>query len=470
MKIFLILPTQLFRDIKNLNEYDKIYILEDPYYLNAKYHKQKLLLHLSSMYFYYDYLKDNKLNVEYVTYDKIDYLKILKSHNITMYDPIDKKMVNLFKKYNVNFLDSKLFLNTNLDLLKLKKQNNKYTQSEFYKYQRIKYNILMDNDKPVYNKWSFDTDNREKFLNNYKESRILIYNNKYIIEAGEYINKHFKYAFGTLATKGSYYPCNFIDAKKHLKHFINTDTGNGNKINNFGRFQDAISKNVIYGEHSNISALLNIGLLTPKEVIIEILKYYNNSKTKKQIINSIEGIIRQIIGWREYMHFIYFLNGEKTLRNFNKLDLTTKLPISWYKINGTELEIINMMIRKVYNYAYLHHIERLMVINNIMILYNFKLKDILNWFMTCFIDSYDWVMIPNVMMNINSIESNNTGDSIKYMTRVYLGSDNYIKKMSDFNNKQDFKILNNLYWKFLKKNKTILKSDYGLSAQISKLN
>ena len=170
------------------------------------------------------------------------------------------------------------------------------------------------------------------------------------------------------------------------------------------------------------------------------------------------------------MHFIYFLNGEKTLRNFNKLDLTTKLPISWYKINGTELEIINMMISKVYNYAYLHHIERLMVINNIMILYNFKLKDILNWFMTCFIDSYDWVMIPNVMMNINSIESNNTGNSIKYMTRVYLGSDNYIKKMSDFNNKQDFKILNNLYWKFLKKNKTILKSDYGLSAQISKLN
>jgi deoxyribodipyrimidine photolyase-related protein len=111
-----------------------------------------------------------------------------------------------------------------------------------------------------------------------------------------------------------------------------------------------------------------------------------------------------------------------------------------------------------------------MVINNIMILYNFKLKDILNWFMTCFIDSYDWVMIPNVMMNINSIESNNTNSSIKYMTRVYLGSDNYIKKMSDYNNKQDFKILNNLYWKFLKKNKSILKSDYGLSAQISKLN
>ena len=106
-----------------------------------------------------------------------------------------------------------------------------------------------------------------------------------------------------------------------------------------------------------------------------------------------------------------------------------------------------------------------MIMNNIMILYQFKLKDILKWFMTCFIDSYDWVMIPNVMMNINSLESNN----IKYMTRVYLGSDNYIKKMSDYNNKNDFQIINKLYWNFLKKYKTILKSDYGMSSQVARV-
>lgn len=165
------------------------------------------------------------------------------------------------------------------------------------------------------------------------------------------------------------------------------------------------------------------------------------------------------------MHFIYYLNGEKTINNFNKIKLTNKLPISWYKLNGTELEIINTMINKVYKFGYLHHIERLMVMNNIMILYNFKLKDILNWFMICFIDSYDWVMVPNVMMNINSLESSN----FKYMTRVYLGSDNYIKKMSDFNNKQDFEIINNMYWNFLKKNKNILKTDYGLGSQIARI-
>lgn len=460
--IFLILPTQLFKDINILKDYDKILLLEESYYINPKYHKQKLLLHLSSMYYYFDYLKDKNIVVEYITYNKINYSKLLEQSNITkisMYDPIDKEMVKLFKKYKVNFIDSKLFLNSNLELLKLKKATNKYTQTEFYKIQRIKYNILVNKNKePIFGKWSFDTENREKFKIGYKESKILIYNNKYISEAINFINKYFIKSFGELHNKGSFYPCNFIDAKKHLIYFIN------NKINNFGKYQDAISTNVIYGEHSNISALLNIGLLTPKEVINEILKYYNNSKNKKQIINSIEGIIRQIIGWREYMHFIYLINGKKTLQNFDIIKLTNKLPINWYKINGTELEIINIMINKVYKYAYLHHIERLMIINNIMILYNFKLTDILKWFMTCFIDSYDWVMIPNIMMNINSLET----DNIKYMTRVYLGSDNYIKKMSNFKNKNDFIIINKLYWNFLKKNKQKLKSDYGLSFQITR--
>lgn len=469
MNIFLILPTQLFQDdIKNLKSYDKVYLLEEPYYINPKYHKQKLLLHLSSMYYYYDYLKDNKINVEYITYDKINYSKLLKTHNITMYDPIDKKMIKLFTNLMANkikFLDSKLFLNTNSDLLKLKKENNKYTQSEFYKQQRIKYNILIDkNNQPIFKKWSFDTENRAKFSNDYKESKILNYDNKYIIEAKEYIKNNFKNAFGILSNNGAYYPCTHLDSKKHLKYFI------ANKIYNFGKYQDAISKTVIYGEHSNISALLNIGLLSPIQVINEIIKYYNNSKNKKQIINSVEGIIRQIIGWREYMHFVYFLYGENILKKFNKIQFTKKLPSSWYKVNGTNLELINTMIQKVYNYAYLHHIERLMIINNIMILSNFKLNDILTWFMTCFIDSYDWVMIPNVMMNINSLNSHKVDNTIKYMTKVYLGSDNYIKKMSNFNNKEDFSIINKLYWDFLKKNKTILKSDYGLSSQIARIN
>jgi deoxyribodipyrimidine photolyase-related protein len=459
MNIFLILPTQLFKDIKILKNYEKVYLLEDDYYLNLTFHKQKLLLHVSSLRYYYDYLKENKIKVEYLTFDKINYSKICKSNNVDMYDPIDKKMINIFKKLKVNFLNSKLFLNTNKDLLKLKKDNNKYNQTEFYKAQRIKFGILMDGDKPLFGKWSFDIENRQKFSTEYKEDSIKIYNNNYIEYGINYVKKHFPKSFGEFAKKGTFYPCTHLDAKKHLNIFIK------NRLNNFGKYQDGISKTVIYGEHANISALLNIGLLNPKDVIDEILKSFNKSKNKKELIKSVEGIIRQIIGWREYMHFIYLIYGETVMTKFNKLNLNKKIPISWYKDNnGTELEIINNMITKVSKYAYLHHIERLMVMNNIMILYEFKLKDILNWFMICFIDSYDWVMISNVLMNINSLDSN-----IKYMTKLYIASDNYIKKMSNFNNKDDFKIINDLYWKFLKKYKNVLKSDYGLSRQLYRI-
>ncbi len=477
--IFLILPTQLFFKINELAEYDIIVLIEEPYYFNPKFHKQKLLLHFSTMYYYYDYLKQNKLNVKYVPLQDLNYSKILnKKNKITMYDPIDKDVIKKYNRRNVEFLDSKLFINSNADLLELKNETNRYTQSEFYKKQRIKHNILIDSkNNPIYGKWSFDDLNRNKFDNNYKEEEIKIYNNKYIEEARKLINEKYKNAFGNLNEKGSYYPCDHADSKLHLKYFIK------NKIKLFGKYQDAISKNVIYGEHSNISAILNIGLLTPKVVITEIINYFNKSTNKKEIINSIEALIRQILGWREYMHFLYLLYGKDIFNDFgNKFKLNKTIPAGWYKIDGTDLEIINDMIYKVSNYAYLHHIERLMIMNNIMILCEFKLKEIYKWFTNCFIDSYDWVMIPNILMNINSINTsmikgNNTNDTIKnnvkkgikYMTKIYLSSDNYIKKMSDYKNKNDFEIINQLYWNFLKKYKTILKHDYSISRQLSRI-
>ena len=452
--IFLILPNQLFKEIKILKNYDKIYIIEEPYYLNPNFHKLKLTLHIASITYYYDYLQSNKIDVDLITYNKINYSKLINS-NTTMYHPVDKEMVKLFTKYKVNFLDnSPIFLNSIQDLKEYKKDKN-YTQSDFYKKQRIKFNILIDKkNNPLFGKWSFDTENRNKFSNTYKENKLLEYDNIYIKYAQDYVNKHYKNSFGT--NKVMYYPCTHLDAKRHLNNFIKY------KIKDFGKYQDAMSKEVIYGNHSNISALLNIGLLTPKEVVDIIMKYFNNSTNKKEIINSVEGLIRQIIGWREYIRFIYYFYNKEIIK-INYIKLNNNLPKSWF-VGNTDLDLLNHLINKLKYYGYLNHIERLMVANNLMYLYNIKFKDIYKWFMICFIDSYDWVMIPNILMNINSLDSN-----IKYMTRVYLASDNYIKKLSDFDNKEDFKIINKLYWAFIKNNKKILKKDYGLSSQVSRI-
>jgi deoxyribodipyrimidine photolyase-related protein len=252
-----------------------------------------------------------------------------------------------------------------------------------------------------------------------------------------------------------YYPNNHKEAEKHLNIFIK------GKLFDFGKYQDSISKDVVYGNHANISALINIGLLTPLYVIDTIIAYFNKYKDKKKIINSVEAIIRQILGWREYMRFIYVYYRNDIIK-YDPINNNRSIPKNWYTGN-TSLEILNHYIEKVQNYAYLHHIERLMIINNLFVLCEIRFIDIYNWFMICFIDSYDWVMVPNIYMNLSSLNKD-----IKYMTKIYVASDNYIKKMSDFRNKQDFEIINKLYWNFVKKNKNILKHEYSIKSQVNK--
>ena len=301
MKKFLILPTQLFKDIKILKEYNIIYLIEDRYYLNAKFHKQKLLLHVSSLNYYYNYLLDNHINVKYINFNNVDYGKILKKEDeITMYDPIDKEIITKLKKFDITYLETPLFINTNEELLDYKNSKNtdRFTNSDFYKLQRKKLDILMkDESTPLFNQWSFDKNNRNAFDKDYIEYEPKTYNNKYIEDGKKYINKHFKNAFGNL--DNIYYPNTHKLAEAHLNDFIEY------KIIDFGKYQDSISNEVIYGNHSNISSLLNIGLLTPQYVIKVIMNAFNKYKNKKSIIDSVEAIIRQIIGWREYIRFMY---------------------------------------------------------------------------------------------------------------------------------------------------------------------
>ena len=459
MKVFIILPTQLFKDIKILKNkkfYDIVYLIEDPYYLNPTFHKQKLLLHISSLNYYYDYLVKNSINVKYIKYDKLDYDKICKNHKIFIYDPIDKYIRKQFKKYDTEYLDTPLFINTNEELDNYhnsKKDNIRFTNIDFYKWMRTKLNILMNKSEPLYNNWSFDKENRNPFDKSYVEDDIDIFDNKYIKAGKLYVNKHFKDAFGNFDE--FYYPNNHKDAEKHLNIFIK------NKLFDFGKYQDSISKNVVYGNHANISALLNIGLLTPIYVIDSIIAYFNKYKDKKKLINSVEAIIRQILGWREYMRFVYVYYRNDIIK-YDPINNKNSIPKNWY-IGNTSLEILNHYIEKVQDYAYLHHIERLMIINNLFILCEIKFTDIYNWFMVCFIDSYDWVMVPNIFMNLSSLNKD-----IKYMTKIYIASDNYIRKMSDFKDKKDFEIINKLYWNFVKKNKNILKHEYSIKSQVNK--
>jgi len=208
----------------------------------------------------------------------------------------------------------------------------------------------------------------------------MIYNiniNKHVINAKEYINKYYKNNYGN--DEYFIYPINHNDAKKWLKKFIKY------KLNNFGEYEDGINSNILIGYHSCLSPILNIGLLTPIDVINEIKKI----KINKNNIFSIEGFIRQIIGWREYCYFIYDLYGNnlKKKENFYYKNNLNKLNNDIWNAT-TNIPYIDNIITKINNYAYCHHIERLMCISNYFNLLNINPKDIYKWFMIMFIDAY----------------------------------------------------------------------------------
>ena len=170
-----------------------------------------------------------------------------------------------------------------------------------------------------------------------------------------------------------------------------------------------------------------------------------------------------VIGWRSYTRFIYNYHGDEMIK-MNKFQHSNKLPKSWYK-GGTKIKIIEDMIFKVHKYAYLHHIERLMIMGNIGLLLQINPCELYNWFMICFIDSYEWVMIPNVFgMSQYSLTN------ISMMSKPYISSSNYIRKMSDYKKDDCFIYWDALYWFFIYTHKTLLSKIYATSIQVKLLD
>jgi deoxyribodipyrimidine photolyase-related protein len=211
INIILIYPTQLF----DINRYYKklvdnniktfFILLEDDYFFNKfKYHKLKLILHKSSMEYFYNELVN--LNYDVIYLENKDMYKLdniiskFKPNNIKIYDPIEKEVIKKVKVYNIEILKSPMFLNSSQDNLDLSNKINYIKHSTFYKLQRIKYNILIDKDKnPLFGKWSFDIHNRNKFPKDINENTIMKYkinDNKHVINARKYINKYYNDNYG----------------------------------------------------------------------------------------------------------------------------------------------------------------------------------------------------------------------------------------------------------------------------------
>ena len=469
MKLFFILGNQLF-PIKHLNSFknDHSFFMAEDYQLCTyeKHHKLKILLFLSAMRSYAENLKNNKFKIEYQKIEnkefKDDYLKKLKkiinSKNIKevssfeIEDKFFEKKITLFlKKENIkwNIVQTPMFLNSRNDFKNYLKKSKKPFMATFYKDVRKKSGILMGSDaNPIGGKWSFDEDNRNKLPKNItipKFPKIGETNNTKKLKP--IIEKLFSDHPGN--TDNFWFATEYEDVLKILNFFIKE------KLNLFGDYEDAVNQqnNVLF--HSTLSPYINLGLITPELVIKKFLEFH---KKKKIRLNSLEGFIRQIIGWREFMRGIYqSYSNEMETRNFFKQN--RKMKKSWYEGN-TGLPPLDYSIKNAVDYGWSHHIERLMILSNIMNLCEIKPTIVYRWFMEMFVDSSDWVMVPNVYgMGLFS-------DGGIFATKPYICGSSYFMKMMDFKKGDWCNTMDGLYWRFINRNRNFFLKNPRLSMMV----
>lgn len=429
---------------------------------NYKYHKHKLILILSAMRSYRDeiskkhtieYFELNDSNKDLSFEDKLSItIKKYGVKEITTYyieNRFMRKRIEDYCKYKnikLTLKDSPGFLTTNEQFAEYSSSYKRLLMNDFYIWQRKRLGILINkNGGPTNGKWSFDTENRKKLPKDIViPSLPEIKRTKHTKEISDLIEKLFTDHPGS--TGNFFLPTTKEQALLWFEDFLEK------RFLNFGPYEDAFSNDKNFLFHSLLSPLMNIGLLTPSEVISSSLDFYDRKNLPYQ---SLEGFVRQIIGWREFVRGVY--NTENLRGNF--FDNRRKLTDKWY-LGKTGIPPLDTVIKRVIENAYAHHIERLMVISNMMLLTEINPNEVYRWFMELFVDSSDWVMEPNVY------GMGQFADGGTFATKPYISGSSYILKMSDFERGEWCDIWDGLYWRFVNKNRDFFLKNQRMSMMV----
>ena len=445
--VTLIFPHQLFKTHPAVCTTRKVFLIEEIlFFKQYAFHQQKLLLHRASMQEYCNYLTDKKISVDYIdTKNKlsdvrtlISYLRqqhITEIHFAEVADNwLQKRIIEACSKEGVKYIEhiTPNFLNSMAEVKTYFDKKKTYFQTGFYTDQRKKRNILLDaSGGPEGGQWTYDADNRMKFPKKEKAPLINFAKEDAVFAAAKkYIAENFSNNYGSI--EKFIYPTNFEGAEKWLDDFFKE------RFLKFGIYEDAIVANENFLHHAVISPMLNIGLLEPGQIINKAIA----AAAKYNVpLNSLEGFIRQIMGWREFIRIVYEREGG-VQRTKNYWGFTRKIPKSFWTGNTGILPIDNV-IKKVLQTGYCHHIERLMVLGNFMLLCEFDPDEVYRWFMEMFVDAYDWVMVPNVY------GMTQFADGGLMTTKPYISGSNYLLKMSDYSKGEWTSIWDGLFWRFM---------------------
>lgn len=472
MKTALILyPHQLYpADI--LPKVDAIFMVEENLFFGMdqefplKLHKQKLILHRASMQRYVtEVLWPTGVDVQYLPLDVLtntgDLLDKLKHfEHVYVFDPVDDvltKRLLVARRENEHTTALEFLRNPNFYLKDQEARDyfgpkEKHQFAEFYQWQRERFNILIDEEfKPVGGQWIFDHDMPHKITKNQQLPTFAVFgDNKFVHEAVKWVSEHFPENPGST---DFVWPTNHAEAQQWLDDFVE------HRIDGFGEHQNSIDGQAAWLYHSALSSSLQIGLLSPQQVVDAVMK--RHQKRPVEVAN-LEAFIRQVVGWREYMRGMY-VTQRAPMRASNPFKNSRKMTTDWYK--GTlGLPPFDDMVRKLGSHAYAHHAERLMVAGNLMMLCEIQPEDMQRWFGELLIDSYDWLTTPNIylMSQFAHVDS--------AVTQACISPSDYILEVSNYSSGEWCNIWDGLFWRFIEKHRSEIGHNPHLLVMIQRLD
>lgn len=302
----------------------------------------------------------------------------------------------------------------------------------FYSWQRRRLDVLVEDGAPVGGRWSFDEENRKKPPRGHVPPSVELprSHHREVAQGVQWVAAQFPDAPGD--PRGFAWPTTHDEAREHLRAFI------AERFALFGPYEDAVSATSPHLYHGLLSPMLNNGLLTPREVLDAALDAGADGGVP---LASVEGFVRQVIGWREYMRATYHLFG-RTMRSSNRMRHARPLADGWWEAT-TGLDPVDLVVSRVLASGYAHHIERLTVLGNAMCLLRTHPSAAYEWFMEMFVDPYDWVMVPNVY----AMSQFAVGEAMT--TKPYVSGSNYLRKMSDLKAGEWSADWDGLYWAFV---------------------
>jgi deoxyribodipyrimidine photolyase-related protein len=461
----LVYPHQLWEEHPAFFRSNVVVLVEDPLFFSQyDFHCQKLVLHRASMTEFVAHCERLGKKVHRIeSHEIVDSRAIgpiLKTRKITQVYAVEPTDAWLRDRVTegcqassiaIDWLDDPAFLTPTDAMQRWACAREHFHFTDFYREQRKRLGLLLNaQGKPLGGQWTFDTENRKKLPKD-----IVIPSIKQpverasVLEAKKYVAKRFPNALGYVHHFN--YPVTYQDAKAWLKDFIDS------RLALFGDYEDAISQSESFVFHSVLTPMLNVGLLTPQQIVESVLENQENIS-----LNSLEGFLRQVIGWREFVRLVYLHAGSRQrIRNFWKL--SHKLPASFYD-GTTGIIPFDRSIHRTKQYAYCHHIERLMVLGNFMLLCDIHPDSVYRWFMELFIDSYDWVMVPNVY------GMSQHADGGLMTTKPYISGSSYILKMSDYPKGPWTEIWDGLYWRFVDRERKFFSANPRMRVMVGQLD